>query len=777
MPSRAKKRKNHDLLDEIFDDADGTQVITEDDTKKQIEEELAKIREEIAKNNNFESVEDLVAEVISKLNFNEIALNIDRVDAGLEISKGDGSKPILKFNESPLTNLPQNGAFEFNDGNLYFTSNGVRTILNKTTEEENILDKLDLNEFVRTTALNDYAKKGDLNGYATLGSFSILQSSIRSLQTNMKQASLALESMDSDSAKKLLNGEDGSAMTLNGGHNIVLNSSEETNITLPVKGTLATIEDLSTYVTNSAFTVLQDSVTALKDSVNNLSLSGTNIADGTITGAKIAEANIENKHIKDIDASKITTGTIDSERLPARNIADISGLQSSLDTKLTSSDLDPYAKKTDLAEYTKTADLNNTLLNYTTNANLNANLANYATNEKLNDYATKSSMTEIDTKIANMQVNLNALQNSDSAKKLLNGENGAAMTLSGDHNITLNAAAETNLTLPSSGTLATKEDLSEYAKAEALAGFASQASVNNLKKEMNNGTATIKDKSLTASKLADNTVTGSKIKDKTLTNNDFADNANLHGNKLKDKSLDAKKIVDNSITGSKIKDKSLTNNDFADNANLHGNKLKDKSVHGNKIVDGSIHGSKIQDKTITNNDIADNANIHGNKLKDKSVHGNKIVDGSIHGAKIQDKTITNNDIADNANIHGNKLKNGSITADKLAPGLLSGNIEINSMRVRAEVKKITSNYTVTSSDAGKVLEVEASGNITITLPKNLSANTILEVINISNFQVNFEGNNCEIQSKLSKDSINIQFGEAHLRYRGSDKWYISGDLD
>ncbi len=96
-----------------------------------------------------------------------------------------------------------------------------------------------------------------------------------------------------------------------------------------------------------------------KDSVNNLSLSGTNIADGTITGAKIAEANIENKHIKDIDASKITTGTINSERLPARNIADVSGLQSSLDTKLTSSDLDPYAKKTDLTEYTKTTDLNN----------------------------------------------------------------------------------------------------------------------------------------------------------------------------------------------------------------------------------------------------------------------------------------------------------------------------------------------------------------------------------------------------------------------------------
>lgn len=65
-------------------------------------------------------------------------------------------------------------------------------------------------------------------------------------------------------------------------------------------------------------------------------------------------------------------------------------------------------------------------------------------------------MTEIDTKIASMQENLNAL------------------TLSGDHNITLNADAETNLTLPSSGTLATVEN---------LAGLASQASVNNLKKK------------------------------------------------------------------------------------------------------------------------------------------------------------------------------------------------------------------------------------------------------------------------------------------------------
>ena len=186
--------------------------------------------------------------------------------------------------------------------------------------------------------------------------------------------------------------------------------------------------------------------------------------------------------------------------------------------------------------------------------------------------ATTDDVNAIDSRLNALQVTMNALQNQDSesAKKLLNGETGAAMTLTGDHNIVLNTSAETNLNLPSSGTLATQEDLADYAKTETINNLATQTALNNLRTEIQNGSATLKDKSIHSNKLADNTITGSKIQDKTL-----------------------------------------TNNDFADNANIHGNKLKDKSVHGNKIQDGSINGSKIQDKTLTNNDIADNANIHG----------------------------------------------------------------------------------------------------------------------------------------------------------------------
>ena len=186
--------------------------------------------------------------------------------------------------------------------------------------------------------------------------------------------------------------------------------------------------------------------------------------------------------------------------------------------------------------------------------------------------ATTDDVNAIDSRLNALQVTMNALQNQDSesAKKLLNGETGAAMTLTGDHNIVLNTSAETNLNLPSSGTLATQEDLADYAKTETINNLATQTALNNLRTEIQNGSATLKDKSIHSNKLADNTITGSKIQDKTLTNNDIADNANIHGNKLKDKSVPGNKIQDGSINGSKIQDKTLTNNDIADNANIHG---------------------------------------------------------------------------------------------------------------------------------------------------------------------------------------------------------------
>ena len=179
---------------------------------------------------------------------------------------------------------------------------------------------------------------------------------------------------------------------------------------------------------------------------------------------------------------------------------------------------------------------------------------------------------------------------------------------------------------------------------------------------------------------------------------------------------------------------------------IHGNKIKDKSLHGNKIQDGSINASKIQDKTITNNDIADNANIHGNKLKDKSVHGNKIQDGSI-------------------------------SASKLAPGLLDGKIQINGMKSVANVKVINSDYTVTNSDAGVVLEIQVSEDINITLPQNLTKVMILEVNNLSDYNVTFLGQNTDLESFQNQNILSKKFGTVKLRYRGNNKWFLSGNLN
>ena len=329
MPSRAKNKKDHDLLDDIFDEADGTQAITAEDTQKQITEELAeeleKIKEEIKNSNSFESIDDLVALVISKLNLNEIPLNINKINAGLEISQGNGSEPILKFNDSPLMNTPVDGAFEYNNGKLYFTSNGLRSIINR---EETNSEKADLSNYVISNDLKHYVKRGELNTYATLGSFNVIQNQIKSLETGMKDFSLKLaEERVSDSAKKLLNGETGAALSLSGDHNINFNAATETSLTLPSTGTLATKEDLESYAKTEALTgfASQAALNTLKKEMSNGSatikdkaLTNAKLADNTITSNKIMDKTLTNKDFADnagIQGSKLKDKSIHGNKI------------------------------------------------------------------------------------------------------------------------------------------------------------------------------------------------------------------------------------------------------------------------------------------------------------------------------------------------------------------------------------------------------------------------------------------------------------------------------
>jgi hypothetical protein len=322
----------------------------------------------------------------------------------------------IKLNDSALANQITDGVFEFSNGALYFTSKGLRqrVVLNSNSSEivktseisaallndtkdtlfkvsggHNVILKTTgsgtvvLPEkgrlvtaeeltpvFDRLSKLNDggndlssrlSSANAEIQGIkTTLGTLPTLQTSLTTLtdKVNLGQST------------KLLNGTTGSGLVLAGGHNIILNTTADTNLTFPSSGTLATLADLARVTTSPTASVPNNSVDGSKivdrsitdndisDTANitgskirpgsitqdrlafsiaSASISGnsvntTHLVDKSVTEAKLADASVTDVKVAAIDAAKIKTGTLDVARIPALGIEKITGLQERLDS-------------------------------------------------------------------------------------------------------------------------------------------------------------------------------------------------------------------------------------------------------------------------------------------------------------------------------------------------------------------------------------------------------------------------------------------------------------
>ena len=194
----------------------------------------------------------------------------------------------------------------------------------------------------------------------TLGALPTLQTSLTTLT----------DKVNLGESTKLLNGTAGNGLVLAGGHNIILNTTADTNLTFPSSGTLATLADLAKITTSPASSVPNNSVDGSKivdksiddsdisDTANITgskirlgsitqdrlafsiasvaisanSVNTTHLVDKSVTEAKLADASVTDIKVAAIDAAKIKTGTLDVARIPALGIEKITGLQEKLDS-------------------------------------------------------------------------------------------------------------------------------------------------------------------------------------------------------------------------------------------------------------------------------------------------------------------------------------------------------------------------------------------------------------------------------------------------------------
>jgi hypothetical protein len=92
---------------------------------------------------------------------------------------------------------------------------------------------------------------------------------------------------------------------------------------------------------------------------------------------------------------------------------------------------------------------------------------------------------------------------------------------------------------------------------------------------------------------------------------------------------------------------------------------------------------------------------------------------------------------------------------------------------------VTSNYTLVAGDAAKVVAVNSSSNLTVTVPTNVSVafpvGTVLNVYRAGTGSVTIAG--ASGVTVRNSGAIAEQFGEVALRKRATNEWVLSGQVD
>lgn len=141
------------------------------------------------------------------------------------------------------------------------------------------------------------------------------------------------------------------------------------------------------------------------------------------------------------------------------------------------------------------------------------------------------------------------------------------------------------------------------------------------------GNATIPDDSITAEKLrkvaGEEAVTGLTMRDNSVTTSKIV-NSNVTTAKIADNSITSDKIVSQAITTAKIQ-----------NLNVTTDKLADESVTSSKIADLNITSIKIANNAITNSKI-----LNGTITASKLAGGSLVQDGSVSSLKLQNSGLS-----------------------------------------------------------------------------------------------------------------------------------------
>jgi len=118
------------------------------------------------------------------------------------------------------------------------------------------------------------------------------------------------------------------------------------------------------------------------------------------------------------------------------------------------------------------------------------------------------------------------------------------------------------------------------------------------------------------------------------------------------------------------------------------------------------------------------------------------------------------------------------TADTNVLAVSSGTVDLGGNKIEdfdASINDKTDDYTLLASDNGKVVVMNKSSAVTVTVPSGLGAGFNCSFVQKGAGQVSFSASSTTINNRQSHTKINAQYGVASLLAYADDTFVLAGD--
>lgn len=261
--------------------------------------------------------------------------------------------------------------------------------------------------------------------------------------------------------------------------------------------------------------------------------------------------------------------------------------------------------------------------------------------------------------------------------------------------------------------------------------------------EIETGSLTVKDNSITAGKIATNTITSNEIQDATITAAEMADDSCVE-RCIIDSAVTTSKINNSAVSSNKIANSAVSSDKLGDDAVIT-TKILDANITSSKLANGAVTTDKLDDSAVATSKLADGAVLTG-KLGDAQVSTGKLIDGSITTLKLASNAVTSSKLAA-SNVLTSHIADNQITTAKIATDQVnSGHLKTDSV---TEAKILNGSVT-----ADKL----ASNSVTTSKLGILSGLTVNGIVNATGFVATSGGGETDSGFALPKaKSLSINF--------------------